>query len=147
MNGTIQSTIIGTIVADPEPFYKITEPDKPAGCNIRLAVNRSFMKDGAWQNKAQFVTVKVYGFKAQDILSDRCRWCRKGYHAWFVCEQLEETFIGKDGKEYTRPRFDYLMGKPILTGDSKEKSATQQNQQKPAPAPAPSPVAVDDIPF
>lgn len=127
MNGTIYSTIIGTICADPKPFYKVQGDEEPAGCTIRLAVNRQEREGNQWKSIAQFIDISALGYQAKRLM--KAAWCRKGYHAYFVCKQTEREYTRKDHTIVRVPVYTYLDGDPILTADSyKNQQASEKRQ-------------------
>lgn len=160
MNGVIYSTIVGTICSDPKPFYKVQGDEEPAGCTFRVAINRNVREGGEWKTIAQFLDITALGFQAKVLM--KTKWCVKGYHAYFMCEQSERQYNRKDGTIVKVPTYTYMDGHPILVSDSyaqqrksNEQQAVQQKQTEahanvgaaPAYQPPLTNMADEDIPF
>jgi single-stranded DNA-binding protein len=164
MNGTIYSTIIGTICSDPKPFFKVQGDEEPAGCTFRVAINRNVREGGEWKTVTQFLDITALGFQAKALM--KTKWCVKGYHAYFLVDQSERQYNRKDGTIVKVPTFTYMDGHPILVSDSykqqkrsNEREEVQQAQRdkvaEVGEAPArqqplrynPDNMAEDDIPF
>lgn len=160
MNGVIYSTIVGTICSDPNPFFKVQGDEEPAGCTFRVAINRNVREGGEWKTIAQFLDITALGFQAKALM--KTKWCVKGYHAYFMCEQSERQYNRKDGTIVKVPTYTYMDGHPILVSDSyaqqrksNEQQAVQQKQTEahanvgaaPAYQPPLTNMADEDIPF
>lgn len=166
MNGTIYSTIVGTIVADPAPYYKVKGDSEIAGCSFRVAINRCTKVNNNWETYTQFIEITCRDpYRAKFLLNSQ--WCKKGFHAYFMCDQSERMYTKKDGTEVRIPMFSLMDAHPILVSESyaQQKSAqlSQERTRKdealhqavgaPGHQPVPMPrqpqsnMAEDDIPF
>ena len=129
MNGNIYSTIIGTICSDPEYFYKVSGDSEPAGCHFKVAINRSFRENGEWRTATQFIEINVRGaYNAKSLVEGK--WCKKGYHAYFSCEQGERQYTKRDGSVVKVPTFIYQSGHPILVSANYASQKTFAEQQE-----------------
>lgn len=153
MNGNIYSTIIGTICSDPEYFYKVSGDSEPAGCHFKVAINRSFRENGEWRTATQFIEINVRGaYNAKSLVEGK--WCKKGYHAYFSCEQGERQYTKRDGSVVKVPTFIYQNGHPILVSadyasqkrlnDKQEHQQANAEKHREAGAPVHQPVPVHD---
>lgn len=127
MNGAIYSTVIGTICRDPEPFYKVKGDTEPVGCTFCVAINRCDRVADKWETTTQFIELTASGMTAKKLLESK--WCKKGYHAYFQCEQSEHTYTRKDGINVKKPVFRYMAGHPILVSASYAEQKTLQKRQ------------------
>lgn len=164
MNGTIYSTIVGTIVTDPAPYYKVKGDAKIAGCAFRVAINRCTKVNNNWETYTQFIEINCRdSYRAQFLID--AKWCKKGYHAYFMCDQSERMYTKKDGTEVRVPMFSLMDAHPILVSESyaQQKSAQVRQERmredqnlhqqtgapghQPVPMPTAPAMAEDDIPF
>lgn len=159
MNGNIYSTIIGTIVSDPQPFFKVQGSTEPAGCSFRVAINRSTLENQQWKHSTQFIEITARGpLKAKSLME--AQWCKKGYHAYFSTVQTERSYIQKSGAERKVAVYTLLEAHPILVSDSYRQMKSRQEQgengkepptetpnAQQAPAAASKQEEDDDIPF
>lgn len=163
MNGNIYSTIVGTIASDPEPFYKVKGDEEPIGCTFRVAINRCTRDGDQWKTYTQFIEITARGYRSKDLIASK--WCKKGYHAYFQCEQTERTYTARDGATRHAAVFNLLDAHPILVSanyamqkNCQEKQAIEQksieaHRQAGAPTHTTPPLrhypqeAEEDIPF
>lgn len=155
--------IVGTIVSDPRPFYKVQGDADPAGCSFRVAINRCSKVGNNWETYTQFIELTCRNsIKAKDLL--RSKWCAKGFHAYFLCDQSERMYTKKDGSEVRVPTFLLIDAHPILVSESyaqqksvkvkqeQRKEAQELHKQVGAPVNQQAPLVTpqeeeDDIPF
>ena len=160
MNGYENATILCTIVADPKPIAIIKKDSNndTAGCDLRVCINQTQLVDGKWTEHPRFLTLTAWYYTAQKLL--KSKWCKKGYHALFVCKVRERVYEGKEGPAKTLD-YEILDAQPVLVSAS---ANTQQNARNNAhvetqrapqdsnrytnPNPAPTSLLADeDIPF
>jgi hypothetical protein len=159
MNGYESSTILCTIVADPKPIAIMKkESNDISGCDIRVCINQTQLVDGKWTEHPRFITLTAWYYTATKLL--KAKWCKKGYHALFLCKVKERVYEGKEGPAKALD-YEILDAQPVLVSAS---ANTQQNARNNArveserapqdanrytnPNPAPtSLLAEEDIPF
>lgn len=138
---------IGNVVRDPEVKYT---PKGTAVCEISLAVNETYTKDGEKHEITTFIGVTMWGRRAE-ICGE---YAKKGKSVYIEARATQDKWEDAEGKKHQKTKF---IGEDIqlLGGGQKrqesdgDNDAPPQRPSRPA-APAPNGPAIpddDDIPF
>ena len=115
MNGYHSSTILCTIVADPDPITHVRANGNDInGCDIRVVINQTSYVDGRWVEYPRWINLTAWYSMADKLL--KAKWCKKGYHALFVCRTKERAYKAKDGSTKKTLDSEILDAHPILVG-------------------------------
>ena len=164
MTGFHSSTMLATIVDDPKPFCTVKGGETPIGCDIRICINQTDYIEGQWKTHARFITLSAWYDQAKRLMS--AKWCRKGYHAIFVCTTKECVYNDRNNQPTKKLEYKIIAAQPVLLSSdySAQKKAryvsnygpehpTQDSPQSADPSPnsnqnPPSePLEDEDIPF
>jgi single-strand DNA-binding protein len=92
MEGHCKATLLGTLGVDADLRFG---QNGQAVLSMRLAVNKSFMKDGAKQERVSWFTVVCFGKRAEGLAQH----CTKGTSLLVETEPRSRTYEDKDGNK------------------------------------------------
>lgn len=126
MNGYQISTILATVVADPQPICKVKSGPEPVGCDIRLAINQSNFVDGKWVDYTRWLKATAWYRVAKRLLD--AKWCKKGYHIILTARTTERVYAGKNGDPVKTLDYEILDAQPVLvSGDYKSQQRGRED--------------------